>query len=77
MDISTSETTINEAPLVAELILYTDCKRDSEHILSKDEKESFIQIIEFIFEMSWDEDSKIKQLFDLSELIDDFKEVSK
>lgn len=69
--------TINEAPLVAELILHNDCKRDSEHILNKDEKESFIQIIEFILEMSWDEDGKIKQLFALSELIDDFKEASK
>jgi transcriptional regulator with XRE-family HTH domain len=77
LDVSTSETTIDEAPLVAELILYNDCKQDADHLLSKDEKESFIQIIEFILEMSWDEDSKIKQLFDLSELIDDFKEVSK
>jgi transcriptional regulator with XRE-family HTH domain len=77
LDISTSETTSNEAPLVAELILYNDCKIDSDHLMGKDEKESFIQIIEFVLEMRWDEDNKIKQLFDLSELIDDFKEVSK
>ena len=77
LDISTSETTSNEAPLVAELILYNDCKIDSDHLMDKDEKESFIQIIEFVLEMRWDEDNKIRQLFDLSELIDDFKEVSK
>ncbi|GGA43270.1 helix-turn-helix domain-containing protein [Psychrobacillus lasiicapitis] len=77
LDISISETKTNEAPLVAELILYNDCKIDSEHLMSKDEKESFIQIIEFVLEMRRDQDDKIKQLFDLSELIDDFKEVSK
>ncbi|WP_157950995.1 helix-turn-helix domain-containing protein [Peribacillus acanthi] len=77
LDISTSDTPIDEAPLVAELVLYNDCKRDADNLFSKDEKESFIQIIEFILEMSWDEDNRIKQLFDLSELIDDFKEVSK
>lgn len=77
IDVSTTESTLDEIPLLVELILYNDCKRDADHILSKGEKESLIQIIEFIFEMSWDEDSKIKQLFDLSELIDDFKEVSK
>ncbi|MEI4770482.1 helix-turn-helix transcriptional regulator [Psychrobacillus sp. FJAT-51614] len=77
LDISTSETTSNEAPLVAELILYNECKIDADHLMGKDEKESFIQIIEFVLEMRWDEDNKIKQLFDLSELIDDFKEVSK
>jgi transcriptional regulator with XRE-family HTH domain len=77
LDISTTETPIDEAPLVVELILYNDCKKDDEHVLSKEEKESFIQIIEFIFEMSWDESNKLKQLLDLSELIDDFKEVSK
>ncbi|MED3698393.1 helix-turn-helix domain-containing protein, partial [Heyndrickxia sporothermodurans] len=77
LDVSTSETPIDEAPLVAELILYHDCKKDTDNLLNKEEKESFIQIIEFILEMSWGEDNRIKQLFDLSELIDDFKEVSK
>ncbi|MBU8697665.1 helix-turn-helix transcriptional regulator [Bacillus pumilus] len=42
LDISTSEITGNEAPLVAKLILYNDCKIDADHLMSKDEKESFI-----------------------------------
>lgn len=77
LDVSTTENTVDEAPLLVELILYNDCKRDADHLLSKVEKESLIQVIEFILEMSWNEDNRIKQLFDLSELIDDFKEVSK
>ncbi|KIN54414.1 helix-turn-helix domain-containing protein [Bacillus subtilis] len=77
LDVSSPLIQEEEIPLVAELILYNDCKMDSEHVLSKDGKEAFIQIIEFIFEMSWEADNKLQQLFDLSELIDDFKEVSK
>jgi hypothetical protein len=69
--------TSNEAPLVADLILYSDCKKDKDSIMGKDEKEPFIQIIEFILELSWDEDNKMRKLFDLSKLINDFKEVSK
>lgn len=77
LDISTTETSVQEAPMISELILYNDCKIDEHNLISKDAKEALVQIIEFIIEMSWDEDSKIKQLFDLSELIDDFKQVSK
>ncbi|WP_052947931.1 helix-turn-helix domain-containing protein [Aneurinibacillus tyrosinisolvens] len=76
LDISTNETPIDEAPSIAELILYNDCKIDEENLIGKEAKEILVQIIEFIIEASWDKENKIKQLFDLSELIDDFKEVS-
>jgi transcriptional regulator with XRE-family HTH domain len=77
LDISTTETPIQEAPTISELILYNDFKIEENNLISKDAKEALVQIIEFIIEASWDKDNKIKELFDLSELIDDFKEVSK
>jgi transcriptional regulator with XRE-family HTH domain len=77
LDISTTETPVQEAPMISELILYNDCKITEHELISKEAKEVLVQIIEFIIEATWDGDNKIKELFDLSELIDDFKEVSK
>lgn len=77
LDISTTETPAQEAPTIAELILYNDCRVDEHSLMSKEEKETLVQIVEFIIEATWDEEHKIKQLFQLSELVDDFKEVSK
>lgn len=77
LNISTNEINQETAPLVSELILYNDCKMDTEALMDKATKQSVIQIIEFIFEMDWEDNNRMKQLFELSELIDDFKEVSK
>lgn len=76
LNIATNEVNQETAPLVSELILYNDCKIDTEVMMDKAMKQSIIQIIEFIFEMNWEDNNRMKQLFELSELIDDFKEVS-
>lgn len=75
LDIAVSEHRDSEIPTIAELILYNDCKVDEQTLMSKEVKETLVQIIEFIIEANWNEHNKIKQLFELSELVDDLKEV--
>lgn len=68
-----SETANENLQTLAELILYNDfCLREGE-VIKSCEREKLVEIIEFIL-YEWNNEDKLKNVVELSELIDDFKQ---
>ncbi|RIW32674.1 XRE family transcriptional regulator [Bacillus salacetis] len=57
---------------VVDLLFQNELSANGE-ILSKEAKECIITILEFIFSIKWDEKTKVKELWQLSEMFDELK----
>jgi transcriptional regulator with XRE-family HTH domain len=77
LDISTKDVPAEEAQTISELLLYNDFKIVEDKVISKEAKQILVEIIEFIITCVWNEETKIGDILELSELIQDFKEEMK
>lgn len=74
LDISTTDVPPEEAQTISQLLLYNDFKIVEDKVISKEAKQILVEIIEFIITSVWNEETKIGDMLELSELVGDFKQ---
>jgi Predicted transcriptional regulators len=74
LSISSTNVPATEAQTVSELLLYNDFKIVEDKVISKEAKQILVEIIEFIITSVWNEETKIGDILELSELVGDFKQ---
>lgn len=74
LNLSSTNVPATEAQTVSELLLYNDFKIVEDKVISKEAKQILVEIIEFIITSVWNEETKIGDILELSELVSDFKQ---
>jgi transcriptional regulator with XRE-family HTH domain len=77
LNISTTDVPPEKAQTISELLLYNDFKIVEDKVISKEAKQILVEIIEFIITCMWSEETKIGDILEISEFIEDFKEEMK
>lgn len=74
LGISSTNVSATEAQTITELLLYNDFKIVEDKVIRKEAKQILVEIIEFIITSVWNEETKIGDILELSELVGDFKQ---
>lgn len=74
LGISSTNVPATEAQTITELLLYNDFKIVEDKVIRKEAKQILVEIIEFIITSVWNEETKIGDILELSELVGDFKQ---
>jgi len=74
LNISSTNVPATEAQTITELLLYNDFKIVEDKVIRKEAKQILVEIIEFIITSVWNEETKIGDILELSELVGDFKQ---